>query len=289
MRIANIDGRAHLVADAGGCDIEVASAGHFSGEPQVLLGVLDDLARWVARADPKLDPQLSVTALAAHLDWLDAPVPDPSQVFAIGLNYGSHADETGLARPEVPMVFTKFPSSLAGPGDSIRIASPTVDWEVELVVVIGRGGRDIPAARALEHVAGYCVGQDLSDRTLQFASTPPQFSLAKSAAGYAPIGPWLTTADELGGGDLAAAGLGIGCGIDGEAMQSGNTRDLIFGVPALVEYLSHTCALRPGDLVFTGTPSGVGYSRKPPRFLQPGTRLESSIEGLGALRNPLVA
>lgn len=186
------------------------------------------------------------------------------------------------------MVFTKFPSSLTGPGDGICLASPAVDWEVELVVVIGRGGRDIPAADALEHVAGYCVGQDLSDRKLQFASKPPQFSLAKSAVGYGPIGPWLTTADELGGGDPVAAGLAIGCSIDGETVQGGNTRDLIFGVPALIEYLSRMCALRPGDLIFTGTPSGVGYSRKPPRFLQPGTVLESSIEGLGALRNPLL-
>ena len=288
MRIANIQGRAHLVTEAGGCDIEVASAGHFSGEPQVLLGVIDDLARWAASATPKLDPQLSTEELAAHPDWLGPPVPDPSQVFAIGLNYQSHTDETGLTRPEAPMVFTKFPSSLAGPGDDIRIRTPTVDWEVELVVVIGRGGRDIPAASSLDHVAGYCIGQDLSDRTLQFQGSPPQFSLAKSAAGYAPIGPWLTTVDELGEPDAIAKGLAIGCSIDGEAVQDGNTRDLIFGVPALIEYLSRTCALRPGDLIFTGTPSGVGYSRKPPRFLQPGTVLGSRIEGLGALCNPLV-
>jgi 2-keto-4-pentenoate hydratase/2-oxohepta-3-ene-1,7-dioic acid hydratase in catechol pathway len=158
-----------------------------------------------------------------------------------------------------------------------------VDWEVELVVAIGRRAENVSEARALEFVAGYCVGQDISDRKLQFASQPPQFSLGKSRASFGPIGPALVTLDEL----ARPLDLALTCDLDGERMQSSRTSELIFGVPELIAYLSRHCELAPGDLLFTGTPGGVGSARK--RYLKPGETLHSEIEGLGRLRNRCVA
>jgi len=188
------------------------------------------------------------------------------QVFAIGLNYADHADETGLEIPEQPMVFTKWTSSLAGPGAVVSLPADTVDWEVELVAVVGKGGRDIAAADALDHIAGYCIGQDISERRLQMASTPAQFSLAKSLRNFSPIGPWLTTLDEI----ADPMDLAIGCRREGETLQSSRTSNLIFDVPTLIEYLSARVELMPGDILFTGTPDGVGVGRRPRVFIEPG-------------------
>ena len=202
----------------------------------------------------------------------------------MGLNYADHGADTGLAVPAEPLVFAKFASSITGPGDEIPLPTETSDWEVELVVVIGEGGRDIPAGRALERVAGFCIGQDISERHSQMAGTPPQFSLAKSHRAFSPIGPWLTTLDELSDPhDLA-----ISASIGDETVQEARTSDMIFNVPVLVGHLSTVCELLPGDLIFTGTPAGVGFSRTPQRFLASGNLLRSSIEGLGELRNPCV-
>jgi 2,4-didehydro-3-deoxy-L-rhamnonate hydrolase len=211
------------------------------------------------------------------------PVPRPRQVFAIGLNYRSHAEESGTAPPEVPIVFTKFPASLAGPYDDIEVIGDTTDWEVELVVVIGRTADRVDEADAWTHVAGLTIGQDISDRHLQFAAGS-QFSLGKSRRGYGPIGPWVATPDDLDNpNDLA-----LGCSVDGEKLQDARTSDLIFSVPRLVSELSAVLPLLTGDIIFTGTPGGVGVARKPPRFLQPGTTLETSIEGIGTIRNRIV-
>jgi len=187
--------------------------------------------------------------------------------------------------PKTPMVFTKFPSCLAGPSADVVLSSAFVDWEVELVVVVGRGGWHIPEERALEHVAGYCVGQDISDRRLQFSDKPPQFCLGKSLDGFGPTGPAVVSLDEFADpNDLA-----LTCDVAGERMQDARTSDMIFGVPTLVAYLARHCTLEPGDLIFTGTPSGVGSTRNPRRYLRADEEIVSTIERIGTLRNRCVS
>ncbi len=277
--MANIDGRACAVSAEGGVDIEEGSDGRFSSRVDDVVAVLRDVAAWSATAE--LDPALSTAALADDLGRLGSPVTNPSQVFAIGLNYRSHAKESGMELPEHPMIFTKFASSICGPGAQVTLPADTVDWEVELVVVIGHGGRHISVSDALDHVAGFAVGQDLSDRALQLANRPPQFSLGKSHENFSPIGPWLTTLDEI----AEPLDLALSCSVGDETLQSARTSGMIFDVPAQIAYLSTICELRAGDVVFTGTPDGVGMGRTPPRYLEPGMELVSSIDGLGELRN----
>src|SRR5438445_1371317 len=186
--------------------------------------------------------------------------------------------------PQTPVVFTKFPNCLVGPRADVVLSSAFVDWEVELVVVIGRGGRRIPETRALDYVAGYCVGQDISDRRIQFADKPPQFSMGKSIDTFGPIGPVLVSTDAFPDpNDLA-----LSCDISGERMQDARTSDMIFSVPAVVAFLSGMCTLEPGDLIFTGTPAGVGSTRNPRRYLREGDEIVSSIEGIGRLVNRCV-
>jgi 2-keto-4-pentenoate hydratase/2-oxohepta-3-ene-1,7-dioic acid hydratase in catechol pathway len=281
MKIANINGRACIVTPTGGIDIEITSEGQFSADPQLVIEQLELLKTWYQQTQPVEDPSLSTVKLQQDLSRLRSPVPAPSQVFAIGLNYKAHGSEVAMAVPDQPMVFTKFASSIAGPGTTIPLPADAVDWEVELVVVIGKNGRNIPQASTHEYIAGYCVGQDISQRALQMANTPPQFSIAKSFAAFAPMGPWLTTSDEVD-----ANSLRLICRVGEEVLQDGNTRDMIFNVPTLIEYISAICELRAGDVIFSGTPDGVGFVRKPPRFIQDGWLLESEIEGLGRLANP---
>ena len=284
MRIANVAGRACLVTPTGGVDLFAASDGRFPATVDAAIGSLPEIAAWFSSSQPQLDPSLSTEALLGDLGRLDAPITRPPQVFAIGLNYADHAEETGLELPSQPMVFTKFASSLAGPGAPIPVLADTVDWEVELVAVIGTGGRNIAAADAWSHIAGLCVGQDVSERRLQMASAPAQFSLAKSLRNYSPIGPWITTVDELDD----PADLAISCRRGDEVLQSSRTTSLIFDVPSLVEYLSSHVELLTGDLIFTGTPDGVGVGRRPRVFIQPGWEIRSEIEGLGHLHNVFV-
>lgn len=267
----------------GGYDLEAASNGRFGPGPDGVVTQLHDIQSWAAGASPTLDPALSMAALAADPGRLGPPVRRPPQIFAIGLNYADHASETGLELPEQPMVFTKFASSLVGAGAAVPITDDTVDWEVELVAVIGRGGRNI-VDEPLDHIAGYCVGQDISARRLQMVSKPAQFSLAKSLAGYSPIGPWLTTLDELDD----PLDLAISCRLGDEVLQASRTAHLIFGIRELIVYLSNHVELLPGDLIFTGTPDGVGVGRRPRRFIQPGWVIESEIEGLGSLTTRFV-
>ncbi|MFD0687609.1 fumarylacetoacetate hydrolase family protein [Actinomadura fibrosa] len=275
MKIAAIDGRAVLVLGDRVADIATASDGRFGPDP---MSVYADWGAFTAFA-------ATLTTGTAPLDraTLTCPVPSPSQVFAIGLNYRGHAEESGMPIPEVPATFTKFPGSLAGPFDPIEIVNETVDWEVELVAVIGRTADRVPEADGWDHVAGLTVGQDISDRTLQFAAGG-QFSLGKSRRGYGPLGPWVVTPDELPDRD----NLTLGCSVDGDTMQQSRTDDLIFSVPRLVAELSAVCPLRPGDLIFTGTPAGVGIVRQPARFLQPGSTLVSWVEGIGEITNTCI-
>ncbi len=272
MRLANLNGRLSIVLEDEIADVASASGGRFGPDPMI---AYEDWDRFEDFAS-------SITVGTGPLVEADLcnPIPAPRQVFAVGINYRSHADESAIDVPDVPAVFTKFPACLAGPFDDIELVGETTDWEVELVVVIGRRAERVRANDAWGHVAGLTVGQDVSDRTLQFAAAG-QFSLGKSRRGYGPVGPWLVTPDEVGDpGDLA-----LGCSVDGETMQSARTSDLIFDVPRLVVELSAVLPLLPGDLIFTGTPAGVGVVRQPPRFLRPGQILESWIEGIGTIRN----
>jgi 2-keto-4-pentenoate hydratase/2-oxohepta-3-ene-1,7-dioic acid hydratase in catechol pathway len=215
------------------------------------------------------------------------PVPRPEKILCIGLNYTDHARETGREPPAEPIVFSKFVTALAAQGDPIVLPrlSKKIDYEAELVAVIGAGGRHIPIDRALDHVAGYTCGNDISARDWQSQKPGGQWLLSKTFDGFAPLGPALVTADELPNvGDLK-----ISLRLNGRTMQESRTSQLIFGVAQLVSYISGICTLSPGDLIFTGTPAGVGVARKPPVYLQPGDVAEVEIEGIGVLRNPLTA
>jgi 2-keto-4-pentenoate hydratase/2-oxohepta-3-ene-1,7-dioic acid hydratase in catechol pathway len=220
-----------------------------------------------------------------------SPVPRPSQIFGIGLNYADHAAEAGLEVPDEPLVFTKFPSSLTSADVEVRLSGDRVDWEAELVVVVGRTGRDVAAADAWDHVAGLTVGQDLSDRAVQWAGGSPQFNLGKSFAGYAPVGPAVVSVDEVRAAhdpDALAVRCTIEDGSEERVLQDGNSRNLIFSVPELIARLSAIVELRAGDLIFTGTPAGVGAGLEPPVFLRAGQTLTTEIEGLGTIRQRLV-
>ncbi|MFC9555877.1 fumarylacetoacetate hydrolase family protein [Rhodococcus sp. NPDC056960] len=282
MRIANIDGRLALAVDNGYIDVEHASGGAFDADPQAVYEVWTEFTNWAAHLDTSGHTVIDTTEQTL---W-GPPVPRPRQVFAIGLNYHDHAAESGLDSPTVPPVFTKFPTSLTGHDQAVTLPADTVDWEVELVAVVGTRCDYVSEADAWGHIAGVTVGQDLSERGLQLAGPAPQFSLGKSYRGFAPTGPELVTVDELPDRD----DLEIGCALEGgEVLQKGRTADLIFTVPQLVAHLSAVCPLLPGDLIFTGTPSGVGGARKPPKFLRPGDVLTSWIEGVGTLRTPMIA
>lgn len=223
---------------------------------------------------------------AADLKLL-APVPRPDKVFCIGLNYIDHAKESGLEPPPEPVVFCKFASAVIGPDEAIVLprASDRVDYEAELVAVIGQGGKHIAEEAALDHVAGYTCGHDVSARDWQLAKPGKQWLLGKTFDTFAPMGPDLVTADEI----PAAGNLRIQLRVNGETLQDSSTSQLIFGIPKLVSYLSQVVTLAPGDVIFTGTPPGVGDARKPPRYLQPGETAEVEIESVGVLRNPCVA
>jgi 2,4-didehydro-3-deoxy-L-rhamnonate hydrolase len=278
MRFGNVGGRMQLVAGEGLVDVEEASGGRMPADPIGALGRWDALLEWARSVDGTSPRSVPLVGAA-----LQGPVPRPGQVFGVGLNYRLHVAEGGRDVPKEPAVFTKFPSCISGPTSEIPVGSETVDWEVELVVVLGRTAHRIDVDRAWDHVAGLMVGQDISDRAVQMRP-PAQWSLAKSFSGFGPTGPFLVTADDLPDRD----DLELGCSVNGEEVQKARTSDLIFSVPELVSRLSHIVTLWPGDLIFTGTPSGVGYVRTPPRFLHPGDVLTSYIEGIGELRNPCI-
>ena len=214
---------------------------------------------------------------------LRAPIPDPGKVICIGLNYADHAAESGLEPPSEPVVFSKFANTIIGSGDTIRLpaVATQVDYEAELVVVIGRRGYGIPKARAFEHVAGYMNGHDVSARDWQINRPGKQWLLGKTPDTFAPIGPWLVTADAVGDPHE----LSVQLRLNGQTMQHGNTQAFIFGIDALIAHVSQLVTLEPGDVIFTGTPPGVGMGRKPPVWLKSGDVVEVEIEGLGVLRN----
>lgn len=282
MRIANLDGRAVIVtSDDKGIDVYAASNGRFGPELPAIYNQWQAFNDW-ARSLPVTTPDVDIDR-----KHLGSPSPAPRQVLAIGLNYSAHAAESGFEQPTtLPPVFTKFVTSISGPDTEVTLPpGGNTDWEVELVAIIGAEASNVAAADAWSHVAGLSVGQDISERVSQLAGPAPQFGLGKSFAGFAPIGPWLVTLDELKNPD----DLELSASIDGEEVQKGRTADLIFSVPALIEGLSKVVTLLPGDVIFTGTPAGVGVGRNPQRFLQAGETLVSRIEGIGELNQTFVA
>jgi 2-keto-4-pentenoate hydratase/2-oxohepta-3-ene-1,7-dioic acid hydratase in catechol pathway len=235
-------------------------------------------AEAVARPDAVRHPAASVKLLA--------PIPDPPKVICVGLNYRDHAAESGAPIPKEPVVFSKFATAIIGPDEAIRLpaVSREVDFEAELVLVVGKKGRHLNAGNALEHLAGCTIGHDVSARDWQLKKDGKQWLTGKSFDTFAPIGPLLVTLDEIGD----PQNLTIRLRLNGEIMQDSNTRQMIFPAQELLVYLSQVVTLEAGDLIFTGTPPGVGFARKPPIFLKGGDTVEVEIEKLGVLRNPVV-
>ncbi|WP_285182889.1 fumarylacetoacetate hydrolase family protein [Rhodococcus sp. MEB032] len=278
MRIAQINGRAAMIIRADEyVDIATATGGRFPSDIASLYAHWDELNAWASETD--------CVGSVFDSSMLECPVSGARQIFAIGLNYADHAREAGVVPPSEPAVFTKFQTSLADPLGVVVLPDGNVDWEAELVVVIGVGGRNISTERAWDHVAGLAVGQDLSERRLQKIGALPQFSLAKSHAGFSPVGPYLVTPDELPNPD----DLAIGCSLNGEDVQKSRTSQLVFPVATLLSKLSAVVELLPGDVIFTGTPAGVGTVMTPPRFLKPGDMLTTYVEGIGEISQTFVS
>jgi 2-keto-4-pentenoate hydratase/2-oxohepta-3-ene-1,7-dioic acid hydratase in catechol pathway len=214
-----------------------------------------------------------------------APIPRPPKIICVGLNYRDHAAETRAELPKVPTIFAKFGNVVIGPGQSIVLpkVSRKPDYEAEFMFVIGTGGRNIAAEDWRQHVFGYTAFNDVSARDFQSATT--QWTMGKTFDTFGPMGPAIVSADEIADPHALDISLTIG----GETLQHSNTRELIFKIPDLIAFLSSAMTLEPGDVVATGTPAGVGFARKPPRYLQPGDEVVVTIEGLGELRNPVVA
>lgn len=276
FRLATKDDRAVLVANDGIYDLEKHSNGAFSSDAMEAItrhadlhAVADGLS---GSPDGKFDE-----------DELGICVPRPPKIFGIGLNYRAHAEESQMEIPPNPLVFAKFSNCLARGNADIIVYGPTTDYEAELVVVMGSHARDIPESEAWDHIAGFTVGQDVSERGTQFASKPPHFDLGKSFDTFGPIGPCVVSLDQLDD----PANLALSCDLNGERRQTTQTNDLIFDIPKLVSYISSICTLEPGDLIFTGTPSGVGFMTG--TFLKPGDVLVTTIEGLGTMTNKCVA
>lgn len=232
----------------------------------------------------RLDP--ATLPLVAGKPRLGVPVAGIGKVVAIGLNYHAHAREGGWTLPTEPVFFLKATSAISGPNDPIRLppGSRKTDWEVELAMVVGRRTRQVPVGRALAHIAGYCIGHDLSEREFQF-ERGPTWDKGKSCDTFCPLGPWLVTADQVD--DPQALELRLS--VNGETMQSGSTDDMVFSCAEIVSYVSRFMTLHPGDVILTGTPPGSGFTRQPPRFLAPGDRVRLGIGGLGEQRQRVAA
>jgi 2-keto-4-pentenoate hydratase/2-oxohepta-3-ene-1,7-dioic acid hydratase in catechol pathway len=276
FRLANVEGRAVLVVGDHFFDVAEASGGSLPSDPMQALEygmALRELSANLGGGEP--------TGALADVR-LSAPVPRPRNSLAVGLNYKNHAEESGLPIPDAPMVFCKFPSCITGPTGNVEMRSDYVDFEGELVVVIGKEAKQIAEEDALNYVAGFCIGQDISDRPAQFTSTPPQFNLGKSFDTYGPIGPVLVSPDAID----PDTDLMLTTEVNGEVRQRDSAKDLIFDVPFLIAYLSQILTLYPGDLIFTGTPGGVGVMEG--RFLRDGDLIRTTIEGLGSMENRCV-
>ncbi len=270
---ANVDGRACLVEGDSYFDLERISQGSISADPMQAIARNAEFHEIAASlGSHECDGVVSETRLRA-------PVPGPRNSFGVGLNYKDHAEESKMDLPKVPVVFTKYPSCIAGPYDAVLLRGDSNDYEAELVVVIGQTTRDVAYDQAWSHVAGLTIGQDVSDRALQLAARPAHFGLGKSRDTYGPTGPVLVSPDNFDDPN----DLSITCDINGERRQDARTSSLIFDVPFLVSYLSEIMTLEAGDLIFTGTPAGVGMPDK--RFLKAGDVIRTTVSGIGAMEN----
>ncbi len=277
FRLLNVAGRAALQTDGGWHDLATLAGDAALADPMVAIAHHAHLHALQERAVGR--PADGVV----YATRLGPVVPRPQKVFGIGLNYRSHAAESAMELPPAPLTFTKFPNCLVGPTADIELSGPMVDWEVEVVVVIGVGGRHIAEADAWSHVAGITLGQDISDRAVQLTGKPPQFSLGKSFDTFGPIGPALVSVDSFPNPD----DIELWCDVAGDRVQHATTADLIFPVAHLVSYLSSICTLTPGDIIFTGTPDGVGMASG--RFLKEGDLVTSGAAVIGELANRCVA
>jgi 2-keto-4-pentenoate hydratase/2-oxohepta-3-ene-1,7-dioic acid hydratase in catechol pathway len=254
--------------------------------PQTVRGILAAGPDVLKSAENAAKSRFAVHHPAATIR-LHAPIPDPSKIVCIGLNYRNHAIEGGRPIPTEPVVFAKYPNTLVGPDSPIVLPklSQKVDYEAELVAVIGRRAKQIEAAEAMSYVAGFTIGNDVSARDWQFRGEERQWTIGKTFDTFGPTGPFLVTLDEVPDPN----NLAISLKLNGQVMQNSNTKEFIFPVPVLIAHLSKIMTLEPGDLIFTGTPPGVGSARKPPVWLKDGDDIEVEIEGLGVLRNPVTA
>ena len=276
-RLLNVDGRAALEDGGRWYDVASLSGEPALADPMVAVSRTSELHALAERCG-SVEPGGTLEDVR-----LGPPVPDPRQVFGIGLNYRDHAGESGMDPPPAPLTFTKFPSCIVGPFDDVPLSGAMVDWEAELVVAIGTTTTAAPVDEAWGAVAGLMLGQAVSDRAVQLTGRPAQFCLGKSFAAYGPTGPALVSVDSFEDPD----DIGLWCEVAGERMQDSRSRHLIFSVPILVAYLSSITTLYPGDLIFTGTPSGVGMARG--RFLAEGELVVTGAEVIGELRNRCVA
>ena len=271
--LANMNGRSALIRENGFFDLEAISDGAVSADPMEALTTPEALH--------DLSANLEAFAASGNVDdvVLGAPVPRPTNSFGIGLNYQTHVDEAAMETPDVPMVFAKLPSCITGPTSDVQMRSGECDYEGELVVVIGPGGKDINEDQGWEHVVGLTVGQDFSDRGAQFMNTPAQFTLGKSMDSFGPTGPVLVSTDSF----PDPADLELRTWVNGELRQQDRTSSLIFSIPKLIAFISRFVTLTTGDLIFTGTPEGVGFRNGV--FLTDGDVVRTSIEGIGTLEN----
>ena len=270
---ANVNSRACLINDEDFYDINRLSKDAVSADPMIALADIDALYQ-ISGSLGAHEPDGSLSEAK-----LGPPSPRPRNSFGVGLNYKDHAEESKMDLPESPVIFSKFPSCIVGPFADIDLRATRGDYEAELVVVIGRVARDVSTDDAWSHVAGVTAGQDISDRKLQLGARPPQFGLGKSRDTYGPTGPLLLSPDSFPDAD----DLHLTCEINGDLRQDARTRDLIFDVSFLVSYLSEVMTLIPGDLIFTGTPAGVGMPDK--RFLVPGDVITTTVGGGGSMVN----
>ena len=270
---ANVNGKSALIHENSFFDLEAISDGAVSADPMEALTTPEALH--------DLSANLDNFAASGSVDdvVLGAPVPRPTNSFGIGLNYQTHVDEAAMETPDVPMVFAKLPTCITGPTSDVQMRSGECDYEGELVVVIGPGGKDINEDQGWGHVVGLTVGQDFSDRGAQFMNTPAQFTLGKSMDSFGPTGPVLVSTDSF----PAPANLELRTWVNGELRQQDRTSSLIFSIPKLIAFISRFVTLKTGDLIFTGTPEGVGFRNGV--FLTDGDLVRTSIEGIGTLEN----
>ena len=273
---ANINNRSALVQGEAFFDLSTITNGAVSSDPMKAIQNSDLLHHYATQLD---DYESSGLIAEANVS---APIPQPRNSFGVGLNYQLHVEEAASKTPNTPMVFTKFPSSICGPTDAVIMRSDECDYEGELLVVIGKDGKDIPDEEAWSHVLGLSVGQDFSDRGIQYKDQPAQFNLGKSFDTFGPTGPYLVSTNSFADPN----DLQIVTTVNGEVRQNDRTSNMIFDIPTLISYISSITSLAAGDIIFSGTPEGVGFRNG--SFLKDGDIVETTIEGIGTMRNRCV-